>query len=41
MVIETPKEKDAVRPGEVDPMDAMNLATLRALLNRQTPALRT
>jgi deoxyribonuclease IV len=41
MVIETPKEKDATRPGEVDRMDLMNLATLRGLLSRRTPALRT
>jgi deoxyribonuclease IV len=40
MVIETPKEKDATRPGEVDRMDLTNLATLRGLLSRRTPALR-
>jgi deoxyribonuclease IV len=31
MVIETPKQEDATRPGQVDPLDAMNLATLRRL----------
>jgi deoxyribonuclease IV len=32
MVIETPKQKDATLRGQVDPMDEMNLRTLRGLL---------
>ncbi|HEX2443879.1 MAG TPA: deoxyribonuclease IV [Vicinamibacterales bacterium] len=31
MVIETPKQEDATKPGQVDPLDEMNLATLRKL----------
>jgi deoxyribonuclease-4 len=31
MVIETPKQEDATKPGQVDPFDEMNLATLRGL----------
>jgi deoxyribonuclease-4 len=31
MVIETPKQEDATRPGQVDPLDDMNLTTLRRL----------
>jgi deoxyribonuclease-4 len=31
MVIETPKQQDATRPGQVDPLDEMNLSTLRRL----------
>jgi deoxyribonuclease-4 len=31
MVIETPKQEDATRPGQVDPLDEMNLTTLRRL----------
>jgi deoxyribonuclease-4 len=34
MVIETPKQEDATRPGQVDPLDEMNLATLRRLRKR-------
>ena len=32
MVIETPKQKDATARGQVDPLDEMNLRTLRSLL---------
>jgi deoxyribonuclease-4 len=32
MLIETPKVKDNTMPGQVDPLDAMNLAVLRGLL---------
>jgi deoxyribonuclease IV len=36
MIIETPKEKDFSRPGQIDPLDAMNLATLRGLRRSST-----
>jgi hypothetical protein len=32
MVIETPKQKDATLRGQADPLDDMNLRTLRSLL---------
>jgi deoxyribonuclease-4 len=35
MLIETPKEADATKPGQIDPLDEMNLSLLRSL--RRTP----
>jgi deoxyribonuclease IV len=41
MLLETPKEDDRKRRSDVDPLDAMNLATLRRLLTRRKPRPRT
>jgi deoxyribonuclease-4 len=40
MVLETPKQHDRMK-GDVDPFDAMNLATLRSLLQTPRPRRRT